>query len=82
MSKQVIAERRVARSFPNLEVLNSYNVGEDGMYKHYEVILVDPSHPSITADPKTAWIMNQRKRVFRGLTSAGRKSRGVSMHRP
>jgi len=29
-SKQVIAEEKAARKFPNLEVLNSYWVGEDG----------------------------------------------------
>lgn len=81
-SKQVIAERRAARAFPNLEVLNSYNSGEDGAYKYYEVIFIDPHHPSILADPKTSWIVRQRKRVFRGLTSAAKKSRGVAMHRP
>src|SRR3989344_3115035 len=36
MNKQAIAERRAARKFPNLEVLNSYTVGEDGMYNYYE----------------------------------------------
>ena len=81
-SKQVIAERRVARAFPNLEVLNSYDSGTDGSYKYFEVILVDPKHPSILADSKISWIVGQRKRAFRGLTSAGKKSRGVAMHRP
>ena len=37
---QVIAEERVADKYPNTEVLNSYYVGEDGLYKYYEVILV------------------------------------------
>jgi len=76
-SLQAIVERRVARKFPNLEVLNSYNVGEDGMYKYYEIILVDPHHPSIKSDPKISWIQGQRKRVFRGLTSAAKKSRAL-----
>lgn len=78
-SKQSIIEERVARKFPNLEVLNSYYVGEDGMHKWYEVILVDKNHPSIINDRKINWICNpaNKKRVFRGLTSAGKKGRGL-----
>jgi len=40
-SIRLIAEERAARKFPNLEVLNSYWVWEDGRYKWYEVIMVD-----------------------------------------
>lgn len=76
-SLQAIAEKRVARKFPNMEVLNSYYIGESGTHRYYEVILVDPNHPSIKADPKISWVGGQRKRVFRGLTSAGKKSRGL-----
>jgi len=78
-SLQWIAEEKAARKFPNLEVLNSYWVGEDGMYKWFEVIMVDPHHPVIKADPKINWIAGKahKGRVFRGLTSAGRKSRGL-----
>ncbi len=76
-SMQAISEKRVARKFPNTEVLNSYYVGEDGQNKYYEIILVDPHHPVIKADKKINWILGQRKRVFRGLTSAARKSRGL-----
>lgn len=76
-SLQAIAEKRVARKFPNLEVLNSYSVGQDGKSKFFEVILVDPHHSVIASDPKINWITGQRKRVFRGLTSAGKKSRGL-----
>ncbi|MEM7819063.1 MAG: 50S ribosomal protein L15e [Candidatus Aenigmatarchaeota archaeon] len=74
-----IAEEKAQRKFKNLEVLNSYPVGEDGKYKYFEVILVDPNHPSIKADPKINWICEKqhRKRVFRGLTSAGKKARGL-----
>ncbi len=77
-SKQVIAEKRVARAFPNLEVLNSFYAGEDGMYKYYEVILVDPNHPVIKSDPKINWICQKRRRVFRGMTSAAKRSRSLS----
>jgi len=79
MNAQHIAEMRVARKFLNLEVLNSYYVAEDGKYKWFEVILVDPQHPCIKNDPKLNWVCNpaNRRRVFRGLTSAGRESRGL-----
>jgi len=79
-SLQWIAEERAARKYPNMEVLGSYWVGEDGRYKWFEVILVDPHHPVIKADEDISWICNpsQRGRVFRGLTPAGRKSRGLT----
>ena len=40
--KQAIAEKRVAKKYPNLEVLNSFYVGEDGTKKYYEVIMNMP----------------------------------------
>lgn len=76
-NKQAIAEKRVARKFMNLEVLNSYLIGQDGKYHYFEVILVDKSHPVIKKDKDINWIVNQRRRAFRGLTSAGKKSRGL-----
>jgi large subunit ribosomal protein L15e len=74
-----IAEERVARKYPNLEVLNSYWVWEDGKFKFFEVILVDPNSPSIKNDPKINWICENQhtNRVFRGLTSEGKKIRGL-----
>ncbi len=79
MNLQHIAEVRVAKKFPNLEVLNSYYVAEDGKQKWFEVILVDTNHSCIKNDPKLNWICKpaHRKRVFRGLTSAGKKSRDL-----
>ena len=78
-STQRIAEERTAKRFPNLEVLNSYWVGEDGKNHFYEVILVDPVHPSIMNDPKINWITDttNKRRVLRGKTSAGQKGRGL-----
>jgi len=55
-SIKLIAEERVARKYPNLEVLNSYWVWEDGVSKWYEVILVDPNSPSIKTDKDVGWI--------------------------
>lgn len=74
-----VAEEKAARKFPNLTVLNSYYVAEDGKYKWHEVILVDPHHPSIINDLSINWVCNpvQHSRVFRGTTSAGKKSRGL-----
>lgn len=76
---QWIAEERTSRKYPNLRVLNSYWVGEDGRKKFFEVIMVDPDHPSIENDPDINWICkkDQKGRVFHGKTSAGRKSRGL-----
>jgi len=78
-STQRIAEERTAKRYPNMEVLNSYWVGEDGKNHFYEVILVDPFHPSVMKDPKINWITNttSTRRVLRGKTSAGQKGRGL-----
>jgi large subunit ribosomal protein L15e len=78
-SLQRIAEERASRRRPNMEVLNSYWVGQDGRYKWYEVILVDPNHTVIQADPDLSWIANgiHRGRAERGKTSAGVKGRGM-----
>ncbi len=79
MNYQEIAERRAVSKFVNCEVLNSYEVAKDGGHYWYEVILVDPNHPSIKADKHYAWLSGgaNKRRAFRGLTSAGRKSRGL-----
>ncbi len=74
-SLQSILERRVNRKYPNMEVLNSYYVGEDGTQTFYEVILIDTKHPVIISDKKINWITKQRRRAFRGLTGAGKRSR-------
>jgi len=65
---QRIAEERTASRYPNMEVLNSYWIGKDGMYHYYEVILVDPAHPAIVNDPNINWIsaFPNRRRVLRG----------------
>ncbi len=79
MSYQWVAEQRAARKFTNLEVLNSYKIGKDGKYYFYEIILVDYSRPEIKSDKNMKWITKKKNqgRVFRGLTSAGKKSRGL-----
>ncbi|MBU3897220.1 MAG: 50S ribosomal protein L15e [Nanoarchaeota archaeon] len=81
MNKQHIAEGRVAKKFINLEVLNSYYIAETGKFFWFEVILVDPQHPCIVKDKQIKWIRDQRGRVFRGLTSSGKSSRGLGRGR-
>jgi large subunit ribosomal protein L15e len=76
---QWVAEERVQRKYPNLEVLNSYKIYADGRSWYYEVILVDPNHPVIKNDQKINWVCEapHHKRVTRGLTSAGKRARGL-----
>jgi len=78
-STQRIAEERTAKRYPNMEVLNSYWVGQDGKNRFYEVIMVDPVHPSVMKDPKINWItdVSNKRRVQRGKTSAGQRGRGL-----
>ena len=75
---QSVAEEKVGRKFANLRVLNSYWINQDATMKYYEVILADPSHTKIRNDPRINWIVKpvHKHREMRGLTSAGRKSRG------
>jgi len=74
-----VAEERVGRKFGSLRVLNSYWVTQDAVHKWYECILVDPMHKVIRNDPRINWICNavHKHRELRGLTSAGRKARGL-----
>ena len=76
---QTIAEQRVNKKYHNFEVLNSYWVGQDGKHYFYEVIMVDPLHPVILSDKNLKWLCTgkHRGRVYRGLTSSGRKGRGL-----
>jgi len=78
-SLQSIAEERAQKHYPNLEVLNSYWVGEDGQQKFFEVVLLDPAAPEILSDPSVQWITSaaHKGRVYRGLTRAGRDGRGL-----
>jgi len=79
ISIQRMAEQKADSAFANLNVLNSYYVGEDGQKKYYEVIMVDPNHPSIVNDMDINWIVSEkhRGRAQRGLTSAGKRNRGL-----
>ena len=79
MNYREIAEQRAGRKFTNLEVLNSYQIGKDGKHYFFEIILIDPERREIKTDKNYSWTLRQenRGRVFRGLTSAGKKARGL-----
>lgn len=77
-SLRAIAEERAARKFSNCEVLNSYFVGEAGSKKFFEVILLDRGSAVVMSDPNYSRVLAQRNRAFRGLTSIGRRHRGLS----
>jgi large subunit ribosomal protein L15e len=78
-NKQTIAEDRVGRKCSNLRVLNSYWINQDSTFKYFEVILADPNHTVIRNDPRLNWLCRavMKHREMRGLTSAGRKARGM-----
>ena len=86
---QQVAEERVSKKYVNCEVLGSYLVAKDGKHYWFEVVLVERRHPQILADKRYIGIAAQRGRAARGVTSAGRKARGlrkkgkgVEKHRP
>ncbi len=58
VSMKQVAENRVLEKYPNMKLLGSYFVYKDGMHYWFEVILADPSHPSIAKDKEL------RKRVL------------------
>lgn len=71
-SQKLIAEERASKKYPNLEVLNSYWVWQDGRNKWFEIIMADRALlPELS-------LGKGRRRALRGLTSAGKKVRGLS----
>lgn len=68
-SDRWIAEEKAQKRFSNLEILNSYQVGEDGRHKWFEIIMVDPKTGGFSG--------TNSRRAFRGLTSSGKKARGI-----
>jgi len=82
MNYKWIAEQRAVRKYKNLEVLNSYQIGKDGVNYFFEIILVNPDMPEIKNDRTINWICNpkNKQRALRGLTSSAKKSRGLGHH--
>ena len=78
-NKKSLAEEKAGKLCGNLRVLNSYWLNEDSMYKYFEIIMIDPNHKSIRRDVRINWISKPsfKHRELRGLTSSGRKGRGL-----
>merc|ERR1711981_1515860 len=76
---QSVAEERAGKAMGGLRVLNSYWAAEDSTYKYYEVVMVDPQHKVIRRDADMQWLTKptHKHRETRGLTSAGKKPRGL-----
>ncbi len=74
---QQVAEEKVAKKYPNCEVLNSYFLDSDGKNYWFEVLLIDRTNPSVYLNRNTSWALDTKGKAFRGLTSAARKSRGL-----
>lgn len=83
MNESFQFQERVGKKCGGLRVLSSYWVAQDSTYKFYEVILVDIFHKAIRRDPKIQWICKavHKHRELRGLTSAGKSSRGLGKGR-
>ena len=78
MNYKEIAETRVARKYTNMEVLNSYNIGKDGIHYFYEVILVDRADKGILKHKELGpLVKSPKKRSLRAITSTSRKARGL-----
>ena len=50
MSLKRIAERKASKKYPNLRVLSSYYVWEDGINHWFETIMRDPHNPVSAED--------------------------------
>jgi len=82
-SLRTVAECRAGKTCGGLRVLNSYWVGQDSTYKFYEVIMIDTHSPTVRSDSKINWIVDNvhKHREMRGLTSSGKKGRGLKSGR-
>lgn len=81
---QSVAEERVGRRCGNLRVLNSYWINQDGVYKYYEVILVDPSHKAVRTNPMGSRLLFSDRKYRSAATrgSTGSRSPCTSVARP
>merc|ERR1712224_30222 len=77
---RVVAEGRVGRRCGSLRLLNSYWINQDSTYKYFEVIMIEPFHKVTRHDCRINWICypTHIHREMRGITCAGRHSRGLS----
>ncbi|MCD6420792.1 MAG: 50S ribosomal protein L15e [Thaumarchaeota archaeon] len=70
------AIQHAKKKYPNLYPLGAYWVAEDGMYKWFEVIMVDPYHPSILNDEEIQLPDPLLRRVRKKLAKKEKKGEG------
>ena len=61
------AIHKAQKKYPNLYPIGAYWIAEDGLYKWYEVIMVDPYHPSILSDKELRLPDPLKRRVEKKL---------------
>ena len=61
-SHQLLAETRAMRHVRNLKIVDSYWVSQDGTYKYFEVLMVDPSNPIVKQDSFVMSALARRRR--------------------
>jgi large subunit ribosomal protein L15e len=61
------AIQRAKKKYPNLYPLGTYWIAEDGLYKWYEVIMVDPHHPAILSDKDVQLPDPLKRRILKKL---------------
>ena len=78
MNYKEVAEQKVARKYKNMEIVGSYWIGKDGINYFYEIILADRNRQEIRKDKQLGKLVKSpRGKSFRGLTSSGKKARGL-----
>ena len=70
------AIQHAEKRYPNLHPLGVYWIAEDGMYKWFEVIMVDPYHPSILNDEEIKLPDPLLRRVRKKLARKEKKEEG------
>jgi len=65
ISKEAL--NRAKKKYPNLHPIGCYPIAYDSLYKWFEVIMVDPYHPSIRSDPEIQLPSPLRRGVERRL---------------
>lgn len=69
------AIQHAKKKYPNLHPIGAYWIAEDGMYKWFEVIMVDPYHPSIRNDRQLQLPNTLLKRVEWRTSKKGEERR-------
>jgi len=59
LDERKVVARRARERFPNLKVLGSYFLIEDGRYRWFEAVMVDTHHPSVQADSELRGTVNK-----------------------